>query len=164
MVRFGRTHRAAAPAAALLCTPGRHGRGAARALFARLVFAVIMVSVSTGRDAAHATGGIECRALDGGDIAMSIIIGIGVVPAPVNVWLQIGNRRMSDMEGDGEPVLVAQSYFAPDRIMLDLVDRQGEVFVARLRIEIIEEGRRRYQVGTLHLPGDTVYPMTCEGP
>lgn len=135
-----------------------------RAAVAPLLVAAGIVALPAVRDAAHATGGIECSAIGRPEISVSMILASGLVSRPLNVRLRIGDRRMSDMQGDGEPIAVAQSFFSRDRIMLDLIDQQALTRVARLRVDRIEDGRHLFQFGTLHLPGEAAYPVECEGP
>lgn len=114
---------------------------------------------------AHATAGIECRALDASGATLDIILGIGTVPAPLWARITWADERWTTFEGEeGTLLAVAQSFNEEDRMAIDLVDTNAMEKAASIRIFRVEENRRPHQIGYLHMVGRAVIPISCEGP
>lgn len=74
---------------------------------------------------AHATGGLICATAGPRPISLSLVMSHTAVPAVVSA-------RLSD-RGREVPVVVAQSWFDPDEVRIDLVDRNAMRHEVRVR-------------------------------
>lgn len=88
----------------------------------RLLLASIAIFVATP---ANATGGLVCSTAADRPIFIAMVISHTVVPSVVSA-------RMTD-NGREVPVISAQSWFDPQEIRIDLVDRNAMRHEARLR-------------------------------
>jgi hypothetical protein len=114
---------------------------------------------------ALATGSIHCRALDGSAAEVTLTLGPLPVGPVLLVRLEAGGRRWSSVPGEAaEPLTIAQAFTTAEGVAVDLVDDQASRQVVSLRILRVEEGRRVHQYGYLHLHGQAVHPIACEGP
>ena len=106
---------------------------------------------------ALATGGFDCQATDGSDVAMSGAVG-RVVGAPlVGATLWLGERGLSTTDPDPQ-IVIARSWIDEQELRVDLADPQLERFEARLRARTRNDGTA---VGTLEREGRS-HPVQCE--
>ena len=108
---------------------------------------------------ALATGGFDCRAAGRDNIRLAIVTGHGVAPVVAQVRLTDGHRSFSTV-GEGEPIVVAQSWLDDEGLKLDLVDTQARNYVARLRLSFV--ARSADPVGDLYY-GDRRLRVSCTG-
>ena len=108
---------------------------------------------------AYATGGFDCRASGEDNIRMTIVTGHGVAPTVAQVRLTDGRRSFSTV-GEGEPIVLAQSWLDNTGLKLDLVDAQVQNYVARLRLSFVARGANA--VGDLYYE-DRRIRVSCTG-
>lgn len=127
--------------------------------------AAALAAVAAAPHVAHGTGSIHCHALDGAAARVSLTLAPPPVPAVLFVRLEADQRRWSTVpEEAAEPIGLAQAFVTDDEIAVDLVDAQAMQLIASVRVLRVEESRRLYQYGYLHVHGVGVHPVGCEGP
>lgn len=108
---------------------------------------------------AHATGGFSCGPSGNDAVRIDIVIGHGGVSAIAQVRVREG-RKLYSTAGEGEPVLLAQSWLDEKGLKLDLVDGDAMRHIARLSISFVT--RSAEPLGTLYL-NQRRYPVRCTG-
>ena len=121
-----------------------------------LLIALPLLFVATP---AFATGGFDCRASDEDNIRLTIVTGHGVAPTVAQVRFSDGRRSFSTV-GEGEPIVVAQSWLDNTGVKIDLVDAQVQNYVARLRLSFVARGANA--VGDLYYE-DRRIRVSCTG-
>ena len=108
---------------------------------------------------ALATSGFDCRTTGPDSVRLAIVIGHGVAPMVAQVRLIAGHRSFSTV-GEGEVIVIAQSWLDDEGLKLDLVDAQAMNYVARLRLSFVARGAD--PVGDLFY-GDRRFRVSCTG-
>lgn len=66
--------------------------------------------------------------------------------------------------GPGEPIVVGQAFDTGDTILIDAMDESVNRIVAQLRLFRATEGQEIVLAGTLRIPGEGVWAVSCTGP
>lgn len=110
---------------------------------------------------ALATGGLECRPLQGSGPRLHLVIGHAVAPALVSVRMTDGLSYNSGNERMGSRGLAIARSWLDDRLLwVDLADPDLTRFEGRLRATFQPRLRGRPAVGTFVRNGRT-YRMRC---
>ena len=110
---------------------------------------------------ALATGGIQCRPVQGKGPTLHLVIGHGVTPSLVSVRMTDGLSYNSGNERMGSRGLaIARSWLDEQRLWLDLADPNLTRFEGRLRATFQPKLRGRPAVGTFVRNGRT-YNVRC---
>lgn len=111
---------------------------------------------------AQATGGIECRPVNGSGPTLHLVVGHGVGPSLVSVRMNDGISYNSGRERMGSGGLVIGQSWIDERVLwLDLLDPNVERYEGRLRATFQAGERGRPAVGTFVRNGRT-YRVRCE--
>lgn len=111
---------------------------------------------------ALATGSIACRSEAGASVDLTI--GFTITSAVIGVSMTAGGTDWSTHATDAVPIVIAQSFFQDDKILLDIADQNLETIVARLRLFVATEGYEQAMAGTLQITDVGVYAVSCLGP
>lgn len=123
----------------------------------RYVFAFAAFTCSAP---ALATGGFECRPVSGSGPTLTVGIGHGLSLRPFAVWIREGNRILSTSQGDGDPLVLGQSWIDGQYLWIDLIDADAMRFEAKLRAAFQPKLPERPAIGTLLRNGRT-YRVRC---
>jgi hypothetical protein len=101
-----------------------------------------------------------------GAASFSYLAGTLEVLSVVAVTASAGERVWaSDVAyGPGEPIVVGQAFDTGDTILIDAMDGAVNRIVARLRLFRTTEGQDIVLAGTLQIPGEGVWAVSCSGP
>ena len=133
----------------------------------RAAAAVIVAGVAalTGALSAHASGSIECHALDGAEVSVTLTLGALPVTPVLHVRALLGPVAWTTVLGEeAERWSLAQSFVDERWRAVDLVDEQSLRQLASLRLLRTEESAEVHQYGYLQLHGRAVHPIVCIGP
>ena len=115
---------------------------------------------------ALATEWLNCADRDGA-ASIDLLLGAMDVAAVVGISLSAGERSWASAVeyGPGEPVTVGQAFESPDALLVDVMDANMMAVVARLRLFKAVEGEvPMVYGGTLRIPGEGAWAVSCTGP
>ena len=115
----------------------------------RLAFAAAALACSSP---ALATGGFECRPINGAGPVITVGVGHTVSARPFSATLLDGSRRV--------PVEVGQSWIDSRFLWLDRIDTNATRMEAKVRAEFQKKMRGRPATGTL-VRGGRTYRIKC---
>ena len=115
---------------------------------------------------ASATEWIDCS--DAGHLAsFNFLVGTADVLSVSGMTVTAGKKAWSSQPvyGPGQPILVGQAYEDAETIRVDAMDPGLEAKIAELRL--FKTGEADGDViygGTLHVPGQGAWAVSCDGP
>ena len=111
----------------------------------------------------HAAEWLTCSNPEQG-VELSLLLGADFALGPVAARLHTrGQSFVTDAAyGAGDLMAIAQSYFGPDLIQVDLRDENLNELLARVRLLQAEADGKVVRVGTVELFGAGVWPVICD--
>ncbi len=112
-----------------------------------------------------ATEWVNCSDADG-QATFSYLAGSVDALSIVGLNISVGDKVWaSDVAyGPGEPVAISQAFATPDMVFVDAMDPGMIGRIAELRLFKASEGDAVVAAGTLRLPGQGAWAVTCSGP
>jgi hypothetical protein len=112
-----------------------------------------------------ATEWVNCTDADGA-ATFSYLAGALDVLAVVGLNISVGDKVWaSDVAyGPGDPVVVGQAFETADTVLIDAMDPNLTGKIAELRLFKATEGTAAVTAGTLRLPGQGAWAVSCTGP
>ncbi|MGN6489071.1 MAG: hypothetical protein ACTHLT_14810 [Devosia sp.] len=112
-----------------------------------------------------ATEWVNCTDAEGA-ATFSYLAGALDVLAIVGLNISVGDKVWaSDVAyGPGDPVVVGQAFETADTVLIDAMDPNLTGKIAELRLFKATEGTAVVTAGTLRLPGQGAWAVSCTGP
>lgn len=124
---------------------------------------LIAASILISAGSAHASGTISCVGEQ--DVAVALTIGslpvLSVVSANISTP---GGTLAIGAEAADNAIVPGQAFREDGRLMIDFTDPNIERVVVELRLFEALEGHEYAMAGTLRVPGEGAYALTCAGP
>jgi hypothetical protein len=111
----------------------------------------------------HASEWLTCSNADEA-VELSLLLGADFALGPVAARLHTPSQSLvtDAAYGEGGLMAIAQSYFGPDLIQVDLRDANLNEPLARVRLLQAEADGQVVRVGTVELFGAGVWPVICD--
>lgn len=121
-----------------------------------------MALVLTGAVPAVATEWFICHSADAA-LELGLLMGGDETLGPAAATLTVASSfyTTDPAYGDGAAIAVAQSYFGPDLIQVDLRDGDVNEHVARVRLVSAASDTETVRAGTVEVFGSGVWPVIC---
>jgi hypothetical protein len=127
--------------------------------------AAIAISLCGLATPSFATEWVNCADADG-TATFSYLAGTLDVLAIVGLNISVGDKVWaSDVAyGPGDPVAVGQAFETADTVLIDAMDSNMTARIAELRLFKASEGDAVVAGGTLRIPGQGAWAVSCSGP
>lgn len=112
-----------------------------------------------------ATEWVNCADADGA-ATFSYLAGSVDALAIVGLNISVGDKVWaSDVAyGPGDPVAISQAFETADMVLVDAMDPGMTARIAELRLFKASEGDAVVAAGTLRMPGQGAWAVSCSGP
>jgi len=112
-----------------------------------------------------ATEWINCASPDGG-ASFDFLVGTTDVLAVAGMTITVGEKvwATDPAYGPGDPTSVGQAFETDTMILIDAVDLEVTTKIAELRLFKATEADATVYAGTLRIPGQGAWAVTCTGP
>jgi hypothetical protein len=109
---------------------------------------------------ACATEWVVCSA-EGGKASFSVLVGSLGVGTATDFEVHAGDKSWSTKEGQGTAIAKSQAFEDATRFLADVKTEDQSELVAELRVFKASEGPDFVMGGTLRVPGEGVWAVTC---
>lgn len=112
-----------------------------------------------------ATEWINCASPDGG-ASFDFLVGTTDMLAVAGMTITVGEKvwATDPAYGPGDPTSVGQAFETDTMILIDAVDPNVTTKIAELRLFKATEADATVYAGTLRIPGQGAWAVTCTGP
>ena len=111
---------------------------------------------------ARATEWMICS--DGDKASFNVLLGNMNVIAVDTIEVEVGTRKWSTRGNGATLITKGQAFETADQIYIDATDDKSDAIVAQLRLFKASEGEDSVSAGTLRVPGEGAWAVTCSGP
>lgn len=111
---------------------------------------------------AWASASVSCASDDGISVHFQAFLGPELVVTEVEIITLEGH--WSTFNVDAEQISLLQSFSDSESIRIDVSDPNAEHLIAKIRLFVADEGIDVALAGIVHMPGNGVYALICEGP
>lgn len=124
--------------------------------------AAIAGLVILGTAPASATDWLICS--DGGKASISVLAGSLGIGSATDFKVSAGDRTWSTTPGEGSPIVKGQAFETGAMLFADVMTPDMAATVAELRLFRASEGDTVAAGGTLRVPGEGAWAVSCSGP
>ena len=125
--------------------------------------AAVIVALFAASSPARATEWMICSD-DSGKASFSVLLGAMDVIAISSLKIEVDGKTWSTVKGEGTLVTIGQAFESDDQMLIDVTDSEVSTLVAQLRLFEASEADAVAAGGTLRIPGQGAWAVTCDGP